>query len=394
MAASSDYESGEGVASAPGEDRADRQGPIASTQDPAAIGEAVFRAVVSTTRMPMVLADPQQPDYPIVFCNDAFCATTGYSRQEILGRNCRFLQGPETDRAAVARIRDGIAERKPVHEEIYNYRKDGSGFWNMLFVTPVRVSSGRREYLFASQLDVTRRKEADLRQKRRAESLGALASGIAHEVNNLMTVVLGSVERAFKWAVDEHQRELLDRADWGARKAGDLASKLLFVARQRTDSVEHADLNALLSAFKGAMGQIVAEGVDIVLDLAPQAVFARLDVDQLELVLLNLARNASDAMPGGGTITIATRAAPGRPEREEAVVVSVTDTGAGMPPEVAARATEAFFTTKSDKGTGLGLFLAIGFAEQWGGRLSIETSPGTGTIVELSFPRARIPVPR
>jgi len=372
------------------ENRDEQHAPMDSTQDPAAIGEAVFQAAVSMTRMPMVLADPEQPDCPIVFCNDAFCATTGYSRKEILGRNCRFLQGPETDRATVGRIRDAVANRTSFHEEIYNYRKDGSGFWNMLFVTPMRISNRRREYFFASQLDVTRRKEADLRQTRRAESLGALASGIAHEVNNLMTVVLGSVERAFKWAVDEHQRELLDRADWGARAAGSLASNLLSVAQQRTDSAENVDLNALVSGFKGAMAQIVAEGVEIVLDLAPQAVFARLDVDQLELVLLNLARNASDAMPGGGTITVGTRAAAGRPEREEAVVVSVMDTGGGMPPEVAARATEAFFTTKRDKGTGLGLFLAIGFAEQWGGRLSIETSPGAGTRVELSFPHVKL----
>ena len=361
---------------------------IDASADHAAIGEAVFRAALSLTRMPMVLADPDQPDCPVVYCNDAYCATTGFSREEILGRNCRYLQGPETDPEAVARMRSAVRARRTFQEEIYNYRKDGSGFWNLLFITPVKVSNGEREYLFASQLDVTRRKEADLRQMRRAESLGALASGIAHEVNNLMTVVLGSVERALKWAGDDAQRELLERADWGARKAGSLASKLLSVARQRNDTAEMAELNALVSGFSGAMQQIVATGVEIVLELAHEAVFAQVDVDQLELVLLNLARNASDAMPEGGTIVVATRTVPAGPDREAAVVIAVSDTGGGMPPEVAERATEAFFTTKRDKGTGLGLFLAIGFVEQWGGQLGIRTSPGRGTTIELSFPRA------
>ncbi len=367
-----------------------RDAPITASADQAAIGEAVFKAAVALTRMPMVLADPDQPDCPIVFCNDAYCATTGFSREEVLGRNCRYLQGSGTDPAAVARMHDAVLARQPFQEEIYNYRKDGSGFWNLLFVTPVKVSNGKREYLFASQLDVTRRKEADLRQMRRVESLGALASGIAHEVNNLMTVVLGSVERALKWADDDSQRELLERADWGARKAGSLASKLLSVARQRTDAAEVADISALIAGFRDAMGQIVSSGVEIVLDLASEAVFAQLDVDQLELVLLNLARNASDAMPKGGTIVVTTRTVPAAPDREAIAVIAVSDTGGGMAPEVAERATEAFFTTKRDKGTGLGLFLAIGFVEQWGGRLDIATSPGKGTTVELSFPRASV----
>ncbi len=356
--------------------------------DQAAIREAVFSAISVLTRTPMLLADPDQPDCPVVFCNDAFCDATGFSREEVLGRNCRFLQGPDTDPAAVARIRDAVEARRSVEQEIYNYRKDGSGYWNMLAIRPVRVAGGGREFLFGSQLDITRRKEAELRQMRRAESLGALASGIAHEVNNLMTIVLGSVERAFRWVADDQQRELLERADWGARKAGNLASKLLSVARQRTDSAEIVDLNPLVSAFADSLRRIVPEGTEIVLDRARQPACARLDVDQLELVLLNLVRNASDAMPNGGRITVATRIAPGRPEREASVTLSVTDAGSGMAPEVAARATEAFFTTKPDRGTGLGLFLAIGFAEQWGGGLALDTSPGRGTTVALRFPRA------
>src|ERR1700761_4803019 len=119
-----------------------------------------FAAAVRATRMPMVITDPNQPDNPIVFCNVAFQRLTGYDREEIIGRNCRFLQGPDTDRAEVARIRAAIEAGHDVSVDLLNYRKDGSTFWNALYLSPVRASDGTTSYFFASQLDVTERIEA------------------------------------------------------------------------------------------------------------------------------------------------------------------------------------------------------------------------------------------
>ncbi len=119
-----------------------------------------FAAAVRATRMPMVITDPNRPDNPIVFCNEAFQHLTGYSRAEIIGHNCRFLQGPDTDRAEVRRLHDAIAAGEDIDIDLLNYRKDGSTFWNALYVSPVRGESGDIQFFFASQMDVTERVQA------------------------------------------------------------------------------------------------------------------------------------------------------------------------------------------------------------------------------------------
>nr|WP_269429174.1 PAS domain-containing protein [Sphingomonas sp. 37zxx] len=121
----------------------------------------MFFAAVENTRMPMVVTDPSQPDNPIIFCNAAFIRMTGYSANEIIGKNCRFLQGSETDRTLVDQIRAAIERREEVAIEILNYRKNGSTIWNALFISPVYDESGELKYFFASQLDISRRKEAE-----------------------------------------------------------------------------------------------------------------------------------------------------------------------------------------------------------------------------------------
>jgi PAS domain S-box-containing protein len=114
-----------------------------------------FVAAVRATRMPMVVTDPRQADNPVVFANNAFCRLTGYDRAEIVGRNCRFLQGPETDPQARRRIHDAVAAAESIEIDIRNYRKDGTAFWNRLLLAPVRDAAGVLAYFFASQVDVT-----------------------------------------------------------------------------------------------------------------------------------------------------------------------------------------------------------------------------------------------
>jgi PAS domain S-box-containing protein len=118
-----------------------------------------FTAAVRATRMPMIITDPRQPDNPIAFVNDAFCRLTGYAREEILGCNCRFLQGPDTDPADVSKIREAVAAPRPIELDIRNHKKDGTPFWNRLLLAPVHDAGGRLTYFFASQLDVTVERE-------------------------------------------------------------------------------------------------------------------------------------------------------------------------------------------------------------------------------------------
>ncbi len=352
-------------------------------------GHDIFFAAVQMSRMPMILTDPHQDDHPIVFCNRAFELLSGYDQQEILGRNCRFLQGPDTDRPTVDRIRAAIAAREDVHEEIFNYRKDGTGFWNALFISPVFGTEGELMYFFASQLDVTRRHEAEavMQQAQRLETLGSMASGVAHEFNNLMTVMLGSLaqlERGMQPGSREQQR--LDRAKWAAQQAGRLTQQMLSFARRQFHDNQAGDLNELLNNFDDILRQVAGVKIDLDLELAPAPLWVEIDSGQMEMALLNLVRNAADAMPQGGKVVI--RTASTSVDGVPMATVAVQDHGVGMPPEVLRRATEPFFTTKpKGAGTGLGLSMVSGFAAQSGGSIIIASQPGEATTITLSFPQ-------
>jgi len=135
----------------------------------------MFFAAVRMSPVPMCLTDPNQPGNPLVFVNRAFEDLTGYAEEDVLGRNCRFLQGPDTDLAVVAEVGRSVAAKVDVSVEFYNYRKDGSGFWNALYLSPVFSDAGDLLYFFASQLDVTKRREAEaiIQQRQQQENLGS-----------------------------------------------------------------------------------------------------------------------------------------------------------------------------------------------------------------------------
>lgn len=130
-----------------------------------------FAAGVRATRMPMIITDPRQDDNPIIYSNDAFLNLTGYTRDEVYGRNCRFLQGPDTDRADIERVRAAICNRTDIDIELLNYRKDGTTFWNALYLSPVVNEAGELLYFFASQLDMTERRDAERRLREENERI-------------------------------------------------------------------------------------------------------------------------------------------------------------------------------------------------------------------------------
>lgn len=191
------------------------------------VSEDPFAAAFKATRMPMIVTDPSQADNPIIFCNEAFRKLTGYSDEEIIGRNCRFLQGPETDRGTVAKIRDSIAAGRDVAVDILNYRKDGSTFWNAVFISPVRDEADKIIYFFASQLDFTtvKSREADLaaaRHQAEAEvakhtanlraALDArtlLVHEVDHRVKNNLLTMASIVKMQARITKDDRQRNTL-----------------------------------------------------------------------------------------------------------------------------------------------------------------------------------------
>lgn len=160
-----------------------------------------FAAAVRATRMPMVITNPRQPDNPIIFCNEAFQMLSGYDREEIVGHNCRFLQGPGTDAAQVARLRAAIRDEHDIDIDLLNYRKDGSTFWNALYMSPVRNDAGEVEFFFASQLDVTDRVEAQAaitEQKAEVERQVELRTADLQAALDAKTLLLHEVDHRVK----------------------------------------------------------------------------------------------------------------------------------------------------------------------------------------------------
>ena len=358
----------------------------------------VFFAALQMTRMPMILTDPRQDDNPIVFANKAFLDLTGYEESEIIGRNCRFLQGADTDRAAVADLRDAVARREAISLEILNYKRDGSAFWNAVFIAPVFDDHGELIYFFASQLDVTRRRssEQSFRQAQKMEAIGQLTAGLAHDFNNLLQVVAGNIDLVLAGDLDERQHRLLSNAAKAAERGTKLTRQLLAFARKTRLEPRRINLNDLIHEFGDLIDNTVGAQIRLVTALERRLPDVLIDPSHLEMALLNVLINARDAMLQGGTVTISTQlwklngnaAAHQLPEGDY-VVLTIADEGAGMSEEVRRRATEPFFTTKGqDRGTGLGLAMVHGFVQQSLGRLELESAPGDGTQVRMLFPVA------
>ncbi|MGC2199482.1 MAG: ATP-binding protein, partial [Stellaceae bacterium] len=247
------------------------------------------------------------------------------------------------------------------------------------------------------QMEERERAEAALRQAQRVEAVGQLTGGIAHDFNNLLTVLIGNIE-LIQGAVtlDPSMAERLRAMHAAAQRGAVLTSHLLAFARRQPLLPRPVDLNTVVTGMQDLLQSALGHRVQTETRLAPALWLAMVDPTQIELVILNLAINARDAMPNGGVITIETgnchRDAPARPEEPaegDYVVVKVIDAGTGMTPEVQARAFEPFFTTKPPgAGSGLGLSQVFGTARQSGGDVQIDSSPGKGTSVSVFLPRA------
>ncbi|HEX8055037.1 MAG TPA: ATP-binding protein [Novosphingobium sp.] len=226
--------------------------------------------------------------------------------------------------------------------------------------------------------------EEMLRHSQKMEAIGQLTGGIAHDFNNLLTVVMGNLDRALRHAGgNEAVERSLKNALSATDRAALLTDQLLTFARKQKLNVSTQDINEVVSDVCSMIEHTSGGNISLVSELDARPLPVSVDYNQLQSALLNLAINARDAMPRGGQLEIGTR------RRDGEVSIWVADTGAGMDAETLSKATEPFFTTKPlGEGTGLGLSQVYGFVTQAGGTMKIESEPGKGTIVTLSFPCA------
>lgn len=348
----------------------------------------VFFAAVEMTRMPMVVTDPRQQDNPIVFVNRAFLDLTLYEEKDLIGKNCRLLQGPDTNPDTVAELRSALDERRAVALDILNYRADGTPFWNALYIGPIFDDKGDLLYFFASQMDISERRarEQTSMQAQKMEAIGQLTAGMAHDFNNLLQVINGNLELAMlALGPSGAAGEPIRRAQRAAMKAGKLTQQLLTFARKQRLEPMFVNLNTLLVEFSELLMRTLGDRVVLQLDLQPGLPTCKLDPTHFEMALLNVLINARDAMANGGQVRVSTAVLKGRKGGAKEVAVCIADEGEGMAPDVVRRATEPFFTTKGP-GTGLGLAMVHGFVQQSRGRLEIDSTPGKGTTVRMVFP--------
>jgi signal transduction histidine kinase len=254
------------------------------------------------------------------------------------------------------------------------------------------------EQRVAAEVAERRQAEQALQAAQKMEAVGQLTGGVAHDFNNLLTVIRGNLQLVAAAVKGEERLErLIDAAEKGVERGEKLTSQLLAFARKQALRPQLYNVNTLLKEFDILAGRMLGDAIELAIELDPAIWPCEIDSTQFTSALLNLVANAGDAMPGAGKVIIRTSnvtlengAVPSADAKAGTyVMVSVHDTGTGMTPEVAARATEPFFTTKEvGKGTGLGLSQVYGFAKQSNGFISIESVPGMGTMVSLYLPRA------
>ena len=332
--------------------------------------------------------------------NDAWLRDTGFTREQVVGRTLEEIFSPEQAAFGLAQYRKVIETGEPVEYE-YRHAFPAGEVIRRSFLAPLHDAAGRVKRVLLTSMDLTamRRVEEQLRQAQKMEAIGQLTGGIAHDFNNLLTVVLGNLELLQPRLHDERSMRHLGAAQRAARRGGELTHQLLAYARRQNISPKPVDLTDMIGGMgdllQRSLGGLVRVETTLDTDLWP----AFCDPTQLEMMLLNLAINARDAMPDGGVIGIAARNVPsgGKLPPELApndyVTIAVIDSGTGMSPDVRDHAFEPFFTTKEPgKGSGLGLAQVWGLAQQFGGTVLLDSTSGHGTTVRVFLPRATEPV--
>nr|WP_269141452.1 ATP-binding protein [Sphingomonas sp. IC-56] len=332
--------------------------------------------------------------------NPAWKEVLGWTEKELVGSNLFDLIHPD-DAAHTAtgarELSEGIGHAR--FDNRYRHR-DGSYRWISWSTRSAEglVNAVGRDITFEIEraAELTAAQEA-LRQSQKMEAMGQLTGGVAHDVNNLLTPIMGSLDLLKRRGVGgEREQRMIDGALQSAERARVLVQRLLAFARRQPLQVTSVDVHKLVEGMADLVASTSGPRVQLELNLSPELPPAKADANQLEMALLNLAVNSRDAMPDGGRLTLAAAAetvdsgrraqlAPG-----DYVRVSVADTGAGMDEATLARCIEPFYSTKGvGKGTGLGLSMAHGLAAQLGGALTVQSRPGVGTNVELWLPASR-----
>jgi len=362
--------------------------------------ERKYRQLVDLAQEGIWVVDAQNIT---TFVNPRMAAILGYTAGEMLGRSLfSFMdeRGVEIAEANGERHKQGISEQ----HDLEFLRKDGTRVLTIMATSPIMDEAGHYAGALAVVADITerRRLEEQLRQAQKMEAIGRLAGGIAHDFNNLLTVITGYGQMVHSGLAETNPlRADMTEVLKAGERATALTKQLLAFSRRQVLDARVLDLNDVIEGSAKMLRRLIGEDVNLTLELAPTLGGVKADPSQIEQVLLNLAANARDAMPTGGTLFISTAnvsldaGAPGRLPDAPAgpyVMLAVSDTGHGLSPEVREHLFEPFFTTKDHgKGTGLGLSTVYGIVRQSGGEIHVYSELGRGTTFKVYLPRVEAP---
>jgi PAS domain S-box-containing protein len=338
-------------------------------------------------------------DGTIRYVNRAFEKTTGYSRTEAVGQNAHILKSGKHNAAFYRELWQTLSAGQVWQGRFVNKRKEGSLFTEDATITPVRNQAGQVVNYVATLRDVTREVELEKQflQAQKMEAVGRLAGGVAHDFNNLLTVIRLStrmLER--KLRPEDPLWQHVQRIQDAGRQAANLTKQLLAFSRREIIEPQVLDLNQVMNDLEEMLRRLITEDIELTTRLADDLWPVKADPTQIEQVVVNLAVNARDAMPGGGKLTIETgnavldaayAAHHLEVEPGEYVMLAVSDTGTGMSDKVKAHLFEPFFSTKEKgKGTGLGLATVFGIVKQNKGHIGVYSEVGQGTTFKIYLP--------
>jgi PAS domain S-box-containing protein len=362
---------------------------LARVQEALRSDSALFRVIADNANDIIILLDA---DETILYASGAARRILGFAPADLLGRRLQTLLQPD-DAAA----HDHPVTARATPRRVLRCRaKDGRDVLLEPTFRPVEDSHAARTIGVLRDVTEQVKLEEQLRHQQRMDTVGQLTAGIAHDFNNLLQAMMGSLELLLDVVADQpDMRECAEGALRMGERGARLTHHLLAFARKQVLKPRALELPELLNDVGHTLRRTLGPHIAIPIEIAPDAPLVFADPGQLEAAVLNLALNARDAMPRGGTLTIETfEAGPlvlnpledSIPRRY--VVLAASDTGTGMSPETLAKATEPFFTTKGPKGSGLGLSMVHGFARQSGGDLRVHSRLGEGTRVEIWLPLA------